>query len=164
MTYSYDRQDLLHALLHRHNNTWTAFFWTSRRHWWEQINSTVKEFHLSNTSGSRRAQTWIARLVYRDSNNCAISPPPSALVTTYTIISFHNYHGTLTYSLITVWKHVQLLEYRLILPYIILKYRLNHAVMTASYMKLLKRTEIQTDSIPNDCEHSCSVLIMNIKT
>ena len=51
-------------------------FLTSRRHWWEQVNSTVIEFHLSNTSGSRRARTRIARLVDRDSNNCAISPPP----------------------------------------------------------------------------------------
>ena len=40
-------RDLLHALLHRHNNTWTAFFLTSRRHWWEQVNSTLIEFHLS---------------------------------------------------------------------------------------------------------------------
>ena len=52
-----------------------GLFLTSRRHWWEQVNSTVIEFHLSITSGSRRAQTWIARLVDRDSNNCAISLP-----------------------------------------------------------------------------------------
>ena len=34
------------------------------------------EFHLSNTSGSRQARTRIARLVDRDANDCAISPPP----------------------------------------------------------------------------------------
>ena len=67
-------RDLLHALLHRHNNTWTAFL-TSCRHWWEQANSTVIEFHPSITSGSRGAQTCIARLIDRDANDCAISPP-----------------------------------------------------------------------------------------
>ena len=53
-----------------------GLFLTSRRHWWEQVNSTVIEFHLSNTSGSRRVRTRIARLADRDSNDCAISPPP----------------------------------------------------------------------------------------
>ena len=52
-----------------------CLFLTSRRHWWEQVNSTVIEFHLSNTSGSRQARTRIAHLVNRDANNCAISPP-----------------------------------------------------------------------------------------
>ena len=33
------------------------------------------EFNLSITSGSRWAQTRIARLVDRDANDCAISPP-----------------------------------------------------------------------------------------
>ena len=43
------------------------------------INSTVIEFHLSNTSRSRRARTWIARLVDRDATDCAISPPHNEL-------------------------------------------------------------------------------------
>ena len=51
-------------------------FLTSRRHWWERVNNTVIEFHLSNTSGSRRARTWIARLVGRDANDYAIPLPP----------------------------------------------------------------------------------------
>ena len=54
-----------------------GLFWTSRRHWWEQVNNTVIEFHLSITSGSRRVQTRIARWVDRDTNDCAISRPAS---------------------------------------------------------------------------------------
>ena len=53
-----------------------GLFLTSHRHWWEQVNNTMIESHLSVTSGSRRAQTRIARLVDRDANNCAISPRP----------------------------------------------------------------------------------------
>ena len=53
-----------------------GLFLTSRRHWWERVNNTVIEFHLSNTSGSRWAQTRIAHLVDRDANDCAISSPP----------------------------------------------------------------------------------------
>ena len=53
-----------------------GLFLTSCRHWWEQVNSTVIEFHLSNTSGSRRVQTRITHLVDRDANDCAISLPP----------------------------------------------------------------------------------------
>ena len=68
-------RDLLHALLHRHYNTWTAFFLTSRRHWWERVNNTVIEFHLSVTSASNQARTRITRLEDRDANDCAISPP-----------------------------------------------------------------------------------------
>ena len=43
--------------------------------WWERVNNTVIEFHLSITSGSRRTRTQIARLVDRDATDCAISPP-----------------------------------------------------------------------------------------
>ena len=50
--------------------------WTSRRHWWEQFNNTLIEFHLSETSGSCWARTWTACLTDRDTNHCAISPPP----------------------------------------------------------------------------------------
>ena len=52
-----------------------GLFLTSRRHWWERENNTVIEFHPSNTSGSRWARTRIARLVGREANDCAISPP-----------------------------------------------------------------------------------------
>ena len=41
-------RDLLHASSHRHDNTWTALCW---------------------------ARTWMARLMDRDANHCAISPP-----------------------------------------------------------------------------------------
>ena len=54
-----------------------GLFLTSCQHWWEQVNDTVIEFHLSETSGLRRARTWIAGLVDRDANDCAISPPHS---------------------------------------------------------------------------------------
>ena len=50
-------------------------FLTSRRHWWERVNNTVKEFHPSNTSGSSRARTRTTRWVDRDANDCAISQP-----------------------------------------------------------------------------------------
>ena len=52
-----------------------GLFLTSRRHWWERVNNTVIEFHLSETSRSCRAQTQTARLIDRDANDCAISPP-----------------------------------------------------------------------------------------
>ena len=52
-----------------------GLFVTSRRHWWERVNSTVIEFHLTNISRSRRTRTRIASLVERDANDCAISPP-----------------------------------------------------------------------------------------
>ena len=52
-----------------------GLFLTSRRHWWEQVNNTVIEFHLSITSSSRRVRTRIALLVDRDAKDCAISPP-----------------------------------------------------------------------------------------
>ena len=53
-----------------------GLFWTSRRHWWKRVNSTVKEFYPSNTSGSSREWTRATRLIDRDANDCAISPPP----------------------------------------------------------------------------------------
>ena len=52
-----------------------GLFGTSRRHWWEQVNNTVLESHLSVTSGSSRAQTQTALLTDRDANDCAISLP-----------------------------------------------------------------------------------------
>ena len=52
-----------------------GLFLTSRRHWWERVNSTVIESHLSVTSGSSRERTPAARFIDRDANDCAISPP-----------------------------------------------------------------------------------------
>ena len=52
-----------------------GLFWTSRRHWWERVNNTVIEFHLSVTSGSSQERTRAARLVDRDANDYANSPP-----------------------------------------------------------------------------------------
>ena len=43
-----------------------GLFLTSRRHWWERVNSTVIEVHLSETSGLRGERTRAARLVDRD--------------------------------------------------------------------------------------------------
>ena len=56
---------------------------TSHQHWWERVNNTLIESHLSNTSGSRWARTRIACLVDRDSNNCHISPPPTKYKTEF---------------------------------------------------------------------------------
>ena len=53
-----------------------GLFLSSRRHWWERVNSTLIEFHLSETSGLSGKRTRAARLVDRDANNCAIPPPP----------------------------------------------------------------------------------------
>ena len=56
-----------------------SLFWTSRQYWWERVNNTVIEFHLSETSRSSRERTRAARLIDRDANDCAISPPPAKL-------------------------------------------------------------------------------------
>ena len=53
-----------------------GLFLTSRRHWWERVNSTLIEFRLSETSGLSGERTRAARLVDRDANDCAIPPPP----------------------------------------------------------------------------------------
>ena len=45
-------------------------------HWWERVNNTVVEAHLSVTSRSSRVRTRTARLTDRDAHDCAISPPP----------------------------------------------------------------------------------------
>ena len=47
-----------------------GLFLTSRRHWWERVNNTVIEFHLSVTSGLSRARTWTAHLTDIDANDC----------------------------------------------------------------------------------------------
>ena len=71
-----------------------GLFLTSRQHWWEQVNNTTIEVHLSVTSGSRQVRTRIARSVDRDDNDCAISPPPlrigSAPNKQYNIRPFQN--------------------------------------------------------------------------
>ena len=53
-----------------------SLFLTSRRHWWEQVNNTVIESHLSVTSGLSWARTQPTGLTDRDTNDCAISPHP----------------------------------------------------------------------------------------
>ena len=69
-------RDLLHALSHRHDNTWHSLCWTSHQHWWEQVNSTLVGYHhLCKTNRSCQAWTWTASLD-RDLNHCAISSPP----------------------------------------------------------------------------------------
>ena len=52
---------------------------TSRLHWWRQVDNMLIELHLSETSGSYRAQTWMARFTGGDANHYAISPPLSSL-------------------------------------------------------------------------------------
>ena len=52
-----------------------GLFLTSYRHWWERVTNTVIEFHLSNTSRSRRARTRIAHLVDRDADDCYFPAP-----------------------------------------------------------------------------------------
>ena len=52
-----------------------SLWWTSRRHWREQVNNTLIAFHLSETNGSCRSRTWMAHLTDRDANHSAISPP-----------------------------------------------------------------------------------------
>ena len=64
-------------------------FWTSRRHWWEQVNNTLIEFHPSMTSRSSRERTRAARLIDRDSNDFAISPPPRTEYTEYMVNGGH---------------------------------------------------------------------------
>ena len=81
-----------------------GLFWTSRWHWWEQVSSTVIEFHPSITSGSRRARTWIARLVDRDANDCAISPPP--IFYCWCICDLKEYSARSNFSL-CVWMKFQ---------------------------------------------------------
>ena len=49
--------------------------WTSRQHWWEQVDNMLADPHLSEANGSYRARTWMAHLTDRDANHYAISPP-----------------------------------------------------------------------------------------
>ena len=72
-----------------------GLFITSRRHWWERVNNTVIESHLSVTSGSSLAQTWTVRLTDRDANDGAISPPrpcsgEGAKIFAYVCMEWHN--------------------------------------------------------------------------
>ena len=68
-----------------------GLFWTSRRHWWERVNNTVTEFQHSMTSRSSRERTRAARLIDRDSNDCAISPPPFQVIIRKTRITSISY-------------------------------------------------------------------------
>ena len=61
-----------------------CLFLTRPRHWWERVNNTVIEFHLSETSGLSRKRTRTAHLLDRDANDCAIPPPSFYLkITTF---------------------------------------------------------------------------------
>ena len=68
-------RDLLHALSHRHNNTWTTFG-ESVVSTGGDINSMLVEFHLSETNGSSQSRTWTARVTDGDPKHYAISPSP----------------------------------------------------------------------------------------
>ena len=52
----------------------------SRLHWWGQDDNMLIEFHLSQTKGLCRAQTWMDCLTDRDANHYAISPPQRVFV------------------------------------------------------------------------------------
>ena len=56
-----------------------SLFWTSRQHWWERVNNSVIESHLSERSGSYWARTRMDRVVDKDATDCAISPPPDEI-------------------------------------------------------------------------------------
>ena len=65
---------------------------TSRRHWWERVNNTMIESHLSVTSGLSWARTRTAHLTDRDANDCAISPPPFKMENIYSyFIVYYQY-------------------------------------------------------------------------
>ena len=78
-----------------------GLFLTSHRHWWERVNDTVIESHLSMTSGSSRERTRAARFIDRDANDCAISPPPIS----WYIAMFQHFLGFIEQMYFTT-KHV----------------------------------------------------------
>ena len=67
-----------------------SLWWTSLQHWWEQVNSTLIEFHLSETSGSCRAWTRMASFTDRYANHCAICPPPTLMWNKKNISEIYN--------------------------------------------------------------------------
>ena len=67
-------RDLLHALSHRHDNTWTAFGEPVLGTSWGQVDNILIEFHLSETSRLCRARTWMACLSDGDANHYAKPP------------------------------------------------------------------------------------------
>ena len=67
-----------------------GLFRTSRRHWWERVNNTVIESHLSVTSGLSRERTRAARFIDKDANDSAISPPPAVYVTAVDKLNISN--------------------------------------------------------------------------
>ena len=66
--------------------------WTSRQHWREQVNSTLIEFHLSETSRLCRVRTWTAGLTDREVDHCAISPPLIGTLENIQNIVFYDWH------------------------------------------------------------------------
>ena len=79
MPYSYDRWlgiFYMHYHLDMITHGWPC--WTSRRHWSGQVDNMLIDFHLSETNGLCRAQTWAPRLT--DANYYAISPPLIMLI------------------------------------------------------------------------------------
>ena len=98
-----DSGDILHALSHRHENTWTAFvepvgvtghsqstlqvyatplfcncvlYPVVAGKVIHQVSNMLVEFHPSETNISCWAQTWTACLTLGDTNRYSISPPP----------------------------------------------------------------------------------------
>ena len=51
-------RDLLHALSHRHDNTWHDLCWTSRRHWLEQVGDSQLERELLTWS-KQTEDSWL---------------------------------------------------------------------------------------------------------
>ena len=52
-----------------------CLYWTTRQHWWEQVDNMLVDLHLSETNGSSWARTWTARLTDVDAKYYAISLP-----------------------------------------------------------------------------------------
>ena len=67
--------NLLHALSHRHDNSWTDFGKPVIGTGGENVNNILIAFHLPETSGSYWSRTWTVRLTDEDANDYAIFPP-----------------------------------------------------------------------------------------
>ena len=56
-----------------------GLYWTSRRHWWERLDNTVTEFHLSETSGLCGAWTWTELAWQIEMLTTLLFPAPSSI-------------------------------------------------------------------------------------
>ena len=65
-------RDLLHALSHRHDYTWTAFSQTSLQHWWEQVDNMLVDLHLSVKNKRIKPGSSLGELTDGDANHYAI--------------------------------------------------------------------------------------------